>query len=464
LGPKRHLSWRTVKPMKKNFLLTPKNSARLDLFRDSGSVLIYVIVAVAIASMVAISYLVITNNHREETGRTVSQQSEEIQLELATVAAKRAIENVIQNTDVATGKIDFGRISNELNTQISNVAISKQSQIRLSTDGDSPIRFSDLALMPPDALKDPDPEKSPIPSGDPFFNAKAIRLPILMKGDLKDKPDLSTSSLDKQVTVTPQMELRGLPMSEFTMYSKSQASVELREGATYIGPDGSLGRVYTEGELDVQMPITTNYPLIARGINTNSVGELTYQGPVTGELNDQGETIVFDSGRSTSSGDWYNESRTKYDSKIVTTELFNVTAAPPGYISHPSTTPSAYNISQIPQQIVNQKTVYVISRAVRDSKTQAISIQQIKGDEVIKVSEKSAPDSNLAIYLINQKDAQGNRVYLVFNYLQFNVAVPGVTMLYLGVEGDQDILDKTTVVILNAKKLNAPLTSWLYRR
>jgi hypothetical protein len=84
---------------------------RLSKSSENGSVLAVAIVAVSIATMIAVSYLLFASDRRERAGRILDQAAKEIALEGVVLQAKAMIQNeVLQYGTLAlpeTQKLDL---------------------------------------------------------------------------------------------------------------------------------------------------------------------------------------------------------------------------------------------------------------------------------------------------------------------------------------------------------------------
>jgi hypothetical protein len=110
----------------------------------------------------------------------------------------------------------------------------------------------------------------PLPenTSDPFAGARAQVTKVALDAQISDTAMASARTTDKRVTASPEIDIRQIPISEFTVYSAGSA-LELDQSNF---PD-NLGRVFAEGSITVHGSILSRYPLVsAQNVNTGTRG------------------------------------------------------------------------------------------------------------------------------------------------------------------------------------------------
>jgi hypothetical protein len=78
---------------------------RLQRHSEQGSIFVVVIAAVTIAAMIVVSYLLLTNDHRERAGRAVDQARTQIRLEEDVLEAKRLIARQAKGGQISLAEV-----------------------------------------------------------------------------------------------------------------------------------------------------------------------------------------------------------------------------------------------------------------------------------------------------------------------------------------------------------------------
>jgi hypothetical protein len=266
----------------------------------SGSVLVYVLVLVVIAGFIAASYLTFVDNQRARTGRNLNQDGLRISMEQALLR----LESIIRNELLATGEVKLAGLNRT--EAVSGISLSLSSK----TDG------SGSELLQVQAFANAaDYELLPgLDNQDLFGQAHAL----VTKIDV----DITASSTvpnirlpDLNVTDHPQIAVREIPVSQFTVFS---AGAPFTLGATVFSQD--VGRVFSESTLSVSGSFSSEFAVVA-GQNVNlQGGSLQIKDP---SENNGSVTLSTD----TQSANFLPDARTALDSRIVTSGVLPIGSA-----------------------------------------------------------------------------------------------------------------------------------------
>ena len=271
--------------------------------------MVVAIVAVGIASMIAVSYLLFANDRRERAGRLVDQEAKEIALEGEILQTKAMIQNAV----LQYGSLELPEV------QKSQLDDHSTISLKLTVDGSSAatVRIPALASWQSDAASFNATLLENV--SDPFSGARAQITRVAVDAQLADNVLASGRITNKRVTASPKIDIRQIPVSEFTLYSAGSA-LEVNYDTF---PD-HLGRVFAEGNITVNGSVSSYYPLVTgQNVDTGDTGVLTFA--------DQAKDDVYlqlSSGSSTGQAAWINDARTKYDSQIITPAILPVDTAP----------------------------------------------------------------------------------------------------------------------------------------
>jgi hypothetical protein len=276
----------------------------------SGSTLVLVLGAVVIAAMIAVSYLIFTDNLRERAGRTLDQD----QREIATEQGILEIENRIRKQLLSSASVD-------LRTEDSPV-FGLSLSFNTSLDGHTDTTIPDVVapmIGAGDAAS-----LAVLGNGDPFGEAKArvrlIDLTTISKGTAGQQrlPDV-------QLTATPQIAIREIPVSQFTVYSAGDPFV--------IAPNpfsSDVGRIFSESNITVSGAFTSAFPVVSAGqVTFTEVGASL---KVADTASSKGPIVVSMDTRSATTDnvlyDFLAAARTRLDSRLITSDVLPVACAP----------------------------------------------------------------------------------------------------------------------------------------
>jgi hypothetical protein len=266
----------------------------------SGSVLVYVLVLVVIAGLIAASYLTFVDNQRARTGRNLNQDG----LRISTEQALLRLESAIRSELLATGEVKLTRLNRA--GAVSGISLSLSSK----TDGSG----SELLQVQPFANATEYEQKPPLDNQDLFGQAHALVTTIDV--------DITVSSTvpnvrlpDLNVTDHPQIAVREIPVSQFTVFS---AGDPFTLGTTVFSQD--IGRVFSESTLFLSGSFSSEFTVVA-GQNVNlQGGSLQIKDP---SGNNASVTLSSD----TQSSNFLPDARTALDSRIVTGSVLPIDSA-----------------------------------------------------------------------------------------------------------------------------------------
>jgi hypothetical protein len=268
---------------------------------EEGSIFIVVIAAVAIAAMIAVSYLLFMNDSRERAGREMDQAKQQVALEGTLLKMKQAIADQAKNKgaiDLSGMQTNGFRLTWDATGDTGSQQLAPVSGWPGVGDAGSPLKALDGSG-----------------GGDPFKGAGAQILRINVEGSAET---LKLPRLpNKIVTVTPTIDVRQIPVSQFTAFGNSLVNID----ATNFG--GDAGRIYGQEGITVNGDLTTSYPIIS-GRSFDGTGSIRFTSP-------SGQTISFSpqSEAATSADDsrLLADARTSLDSFVVTPAILPLDVA-----------------------------------------------------------------------------------------------------------------------------------------
>jgi hypothetical protein len=260
---------------------------------EQGSVFIVVIAAVAIATIIAVTFLSFMNDARERVGREMDQAKQQVSLEGTLLTMKKAIAK--QAAD--NGSIDLSGMQRNGFTLTWVPSNDNSSRQLAPLSGPSGVGDTADPLQPLDGNDE----------GDPFRGASAQILKINVDGSA-ETPRLPRLS-NKVVTVTPTIDVRQIPVSQFTAFSEN-SSVNI--DSTSFG--GNAGRVFGQEGITVTGSLGTRYPLVS-GKGFSGAGSIQFNVA-------PGQSISFSPNNepTTDPGDlqFLGDARTSLDSFVIT--------------------------------------------------------------------------------------------------------------------------------------------------
>ena len=267
---------------------------------------IYVIGAVAIASLVAAGYLLIVDNGRERSAREADSAAQEIDLEEGILAIKEAVEQQA----LATAQIDLAA---SLSSASAGTGLPATFDLQ-TTDGATGLvtlaNFADSSFLHRAA--------SLMMSGDPFLSARADIRTLSLRAKTAQAYLQPARTSNKQVMENPEIDLRQIPLSEFTVYAAA-GSVQLTS-RTFAS--GSIGRVYARGDLQITGLLNSICPVVSGGqVKLADGAELDLQPPGTAV-----PAVRLSGGFDSGNADFLAMARTELNSQVITRQVLPLNA------------------------------------------------------------------------------------------------------------------------------------------
>ena len=267
----------------------------------SGSVLIYVLVLVVIAALIGGSYLAFVDNQRARTGRNLDQDA----LRIPTEQALLGLESAIRSELLATGEVKLAEL-NRTET-VSGVSLNLTSKM----DG------SPSELLQVQAFAGPvEPGQLSTLAGQDLFGAAQARV-TLIDVDIQAMSAVPNVRLvDLSLTDRPQIEVREIPVSQFTVFS---AGDPVALGGGVFNDD--IGRIFSESTVSVAGNFSSEFAVIAgQNVDLGDSASLQIKDPSANNA-----PVTFSSAQSMN---YLADARTALDSRIVTGSLLPIKSAP----------------------------------------------------------------------------------------------------------------------------------------
>ena len=267
---------------------------------DRGSIAVIVIAAVAIASMIVGSYLLFIDDHRERTAREGDDTATEIRLEQNILR----IQSEIQLIAKTEGKIDLPQINSYLDTLADSVPSARW--LKLTLNG------YDGGVAPIEELADPLSSLTSLENqSDPFLGARAQVLGVGVESSASTSVGSQSRLSSKKVVVAPQIEVRAIPASQFTVFALGTGLDVEQTNFT-----GSIGRIFALGDIQFSGSFSTNYPIVSGG-NVYTTGLLAISLDPNSPIQFSGGQIAYAQPSDSNQAAWLAESRTQYNSAII---------------------------------------------------------------------------------------------------------------------------------------------------
>jgi hypothetical protein len=273
--------------------------------REFGSTLILVLAAACIAALIAVSYLIFTDNFRERAARTLDQDQRLITTEQGILE----IEEQIRKQLINSGAADLGAVNPNQSLSFDTILVGRSDNPILSV---GPIvRSEDRANL------------TPLVNGDPFAAAMA-RVQLVDLATISKTSDGKQRLFDVQLTATPQIAIREIPVSQFTVYSAGDPFVI---APTPFGTN--VGRVFSQSTINIAAGCTSAFPVVSRDEVTFKSGSLLFtdfdspNGLVGVSMNSE-----MGDPNPSSPHDFLAYARTRFDSRLITKDVLPVECAP----------------------------------------------------------------------------------------------------------------------------------------
>jgi hypothetical protein len=274
--------------------------------RKFGSTLVLVLAAVVVAAMIAVSYLIFTDNFRERAARTLDQDQREITAEQGILE----IEEQVRKQLISSGSADLGAVDANQSLSFTKTLVGNSETPTLTV---APIvRLQDRANL------------TSLVNGDPFEAALARVQLLDVTAVSKTVPDERQRLPDVQLTVTPQIAVREIPVSQFTVYSAGDPFV------IAPAPFGTnVGRVFSQSSISIAARFFSGFPVISKDQVTFNSGSLQIA-DVDSPNGLVGVSTNTEMGGPTpgSPHDFLAYARTRFDSKLITNDVLPIECAP----------------------------------------------------------------------------------------------------------------------------------------
>jgi hypothetical protein len=277
---------------------------RSDERSASGSVLVYVLVLVVIAGIIGASYLTFVDNQRATTGRNLNQDA----LRISTEQALLSLESKIRNELLTHGEVDLASLNQS--GPVAGLSLSLSS----TTDGTG----NNVLRVQPFAGSDDTGEYKPLRDkkdlfGQAYARQTTIDVNITTKSAVPNVrlPDLT-------VTDQPQIAVREIPVSQFTIFSAAN-SFTLSPAVS----SQDIGRVFSKSTIFVSGSFSSEFPIVA-GKNVAFTGgndSLQVKDP-------SGTNASIQLSSDTQSQNFLADARTSLDTRIVTGSVLPIDSAP----------------------------------------------------------------------------------------------------------------------------------------
>ena len=271
---------------------------------NSGSVLVYVLVLVVIAGIIGASYLTFVDNQRATTARNLNQDA----LRISTEQALLSLESKIRNELLTNGEVNLASLNQ------SGMVAGLSLSLRSTTDGTG----NNVLRVQPFANTGDTGEYTPLLDkkdlfGQAYARQTTIDVNITTKSSVPNVrlPDLT-------VTDQPQIAVREIPVSQFTIFSAAN-SFTLSPAVS----SQDIGRVFSKSTIFVSGSFSSEFPIVA-GQNvafTGSKGSLQVKDP-------SGNNTSIELSSDTQSQNFLADARTSLDTKIVTGSVLPIDSAP----------------------------------------------------------------------------------------------------------------------------------------
>ncbi|MBV8814532.1 MAG: hypothetical protein JO271_08580 [Verrucomicrobia bacterium] len=266
---------------------------------ESGTILVIVLAVVFIAALIATSYLIFVDNQRARAGRNVDQDTQRISIEQALLALKSSIRSEL----LMDGSLDLSSL--DRSDKLSGFSLKLTSHIDLP---------GPLSVQPFTNTADSS-QLSSLQPQDLFGGARA-RV-TMVDINLVAQPNQPISRLpDLNLTGRPQIAVREIPVSEFTVFS---AGDSFSVGGTVS--NGDIGRVFSLSSLSLSSNVSSQFPVLAsQEVNLTGDASLRVMDP-----SQDNAPVTFSAAQNS---DFLAEARTELNSRVITGNVLPVDSAP----------------------------------------------------------------------------------------------------------------------------------------
>ena len=400
--------------------------------RTSGSTLVLVLAAVVIAAMIAVSYLIFADNLRERAARTLEQDQREITTEQGILE----IEEQVRMQLIRLGFADLGTVDPNQSLSFDKALVGHSDSTTLSV---APIvRLEDRANL------------TSLVNGDPFAAALARVQLLDLTARSKTVSDDKQRLPDVQLTATPQIAIREIPVSQFTVYS---AGDPFMIAPTPFGTN--VGRVFSQSTIRIAAGFSSAFPVVAKDQVIFDSGSLQFTDP------DSPSGLIGVSMNTEMAGptpgsphDFLAYARTRFDSRLITSDVLPVECAPVDLIYDPSSG-RGLNLALLQRQCDLTVVAYV-GGTFNDKIGYRMVVTGRNGVSYSTLYPgEGRPKESVPLVAYPNKDNPG-QVLLAFNYKR----LPGnFTSVYLVAQDGTGKPSRNAVVLVRgAQKLSGPLS------
>jgi len=410
--------------------------------RETGSTLVLVLGTVVVAAMVATSYLIFTDNLRERSARGLDRERRQISTEQGILE----IEKQIRDELLRFASVDLRK--NDQAVVLDGGSLSFNARLE---QGGEILQVEPLLLGAGGGL-------AALGNGDLFGAAKARVQLINLTGISEGASDGQQRLADVQLTATPQIAIREIPISQFTVYSAGNSF------ALAPSPFGAqIGRVFSQSDITVAGSFSSAYPIVSGGqVNFDQ----TKNGSVrVADSNSPGGSIGLstDTGTAVSgvSYEFLANAHTLFDSRIITNDVLPVACAPVDQI-YDSASAGGLNFTFLKAQC----DLVIVARILGTPNPST-------GFQVVPTSKNGISSSALVYTPLNQKGTgpsqqtvafvaypQKNnhtQILLAFDYRRLPSGFSGSVYL-VAQDSTGKPIKNATVVIRGAQTLSRPLS------
>ncbi|HZC34876.1 MAG TPA: hypothetical protein VE242_04645 [Chthoniobacterales bacterium] len=392
--------------------------------RESGSTLILVLGAVIIAAMIAVSYLFFADNLRERAGRTLDQD----QRAIATEQGILEIEQKIRQDLLGSASIDL-RSSGSVTGDPLSFKMALNGQI-----DSTPLSVTPMWVAGSGGV-------ATLGNGDPF--GAALARVQLIDLEVVSKATANGRLSDLQLTATPQIAVREIPVSQFTVYS---AGDPFLIASTPFAGDMEVGRLFSESNIAVTGNFSSLYPIVSKG-------QVTFQGGSLQVADGNSSNDQIRLSANTGSPDFWAAARTQLDSKVITADVLPVVSAPLDEIYNPNGT--ALNFTLLQRQCDLVVVAQVSGQADNNDGYRVVVVDRTGLPYPNGTSQKKATAPFVAF--LSKGDPTKTQVLLAFDYRRLPKGFSG--SIYLVAQDSAGNPAATALVVVRgAQTLNGPLS------
>jgi hypothetical protein len=412
----------------------------------SGSVLVYVLVLVVIAGIIGASYLAFVDNQRATTARNLNQDG----LRISTEQALLSLESTIRNELLATGEVDLAGL--QRSEAVSGIFLNLSSK----TDGAG----SDVLRVQPFADAT-DPGQYPsLASQDPFGQAGA-RKTLIDVNITTQSTDPNVRLPDLTITDQPQIAVREIPVSQFTIFS---AANPFTLNPAVLSQD--IGRVFSKSTISVSGSFSSQFPIVA-GQNvafSGSNGSLQVKDP-------SGNSASIQLSNDTQSTDFLADARTSLDTRIVTGSVLPIDSAPLNSVYSATNSgqgaSSGLNISLLKAHcdvlVAARPDIAITTPNGKQCLVTVVGNVGVKNVSYPLATNSAAPHSQgtpgqqTVVFAAAPNRQNPSQTILALDYNQLAGAQPGSVFMVVQ-DSAGNPLPNAVILVRGARKLNGPLS------